>query len=132
MRNAVRRKQTVWFVPRTKDESGIDPIWIYEKPIKKRFSVSSTSGTPQEDYYGFLETYTRYVICYDRKFRPEPGTLVYVDKVPEMNEDKTLKINDETGEPTVSADYIVQRLAFTAKGVLTRIGLSEISGDADG
>lgn len=131
MRNATRRKQDIWFVERTKDESGMDPVWIYSKPIKKRFSVSSTSGTPQEDYYGFLETYSRYAICYERNFLPKVGTLVYVDKAPELNSDKTLKTDDLTGEPTVKPDYIVQRHAFTAKGVLTRIGLSEISGDED-
>lgn len=127
MRNATRRKQDIWFVSRTKDDSGMDPVYAYSKPVKKRCSVSSTSGSPIETGLGVVPTYDRYIICYDKKFRPEEGTYLYVDKTPELDEQKQLVIDENTGEPMVRPDYILQRIASTQKGVLARFGINRCS-----
>ncbi len=128
MRNATRRKQNIWFVFRERDDSGIEPTYTFSKPVKKRFSVSATSGTPQEDNYGLMPDYSRYAICYDKKFNPPEGTYVYVDRVPELDENKMLKVN-ERNEPTVKPDYIVQRMGYTKMSTITRIGLAKVTGD---
>lgn len=132
MRSLERRKQNIWFVTRTKDDSNIEPSFIYSKPIKKRMSVSDTSGSPHHDYYGVLPTYDRYLISYEHGFKPAEGTLVYVDKTPEIDRDGELVLT-EFSEPTVMPDYVVDRLAWTKKGTKTRIGIKLLpDGDSDG
>lgn len=126
MRNATRRKQDVWFVNRTKDDSQIDPAYTYDKPTKHRFSVSSTSGSPAEMTFGILPTYDRYMISYDRKFKPVEGMYLYIDKTPEIDTDGYLVLNDNN-EPTVKPDYILDRIYDTKKGILARYGIKKVS-----
>lgn len=128
MRSATRRKQDIWFVSRERDDSGIEPVYIYSKPILKRLSVSPTSGTPAEMNFGLLPTYDRYVISYDRNFKPEEGTYLYVDKTPELDADGNLVLN-ESGEPSVKPDYILKRIAYTLRGVVSRYGINKCTGD---
>lgn len=128
MRSATRRKQDIWFVSRERDDSGIEPVYIYSKPIMKRLSVSPTSGTPAEMNFGLLPTYDRYVISYDRNFKPEEGTYLYVDKTPELDADGNLILN-ESGEPSVKPDYILKRIAYTLRGVVSRYGINKCTGD---
>lgn len=128
MRSATRRKQDIWFVSRERDDSGIEPVYIYSKPILKRLSVSPTSGTPAEMNFGLLPTYDRYVISYDRNFKPEEGTYLYVDKTPELDADGNLVLN-ESGEPSVKPDYILKRIAYTLRGVTSRYGINKCTGD---
>ena len=129
MRNATRRKQDIWFVSRDRDDSGIEPSYTYGKPIKKRFSVSATSGSPAEMNFGLLPTYDRYVISYDRTFNPTEGTYLYVDRTPEIDSSGMLVLDTESGEPTVKPDYILKRIAYTKKGIVTRYGINKCTGD---
>lgn len=126
MRNATRRKQDVWFVIRTKDDSNIDPAYTYSKPENHRFSVSSTSGSPAEMNFGILPTYDRYMISYDRNFKPVEGMYLYIDKTPELDDDGMLVLN-ESNEPTVKPDYILDRIYDTKKGELARYGIKKVS-----
>lgn len=128
MRNSTRRKQNIWFVNRTKDDSQIDPAYTYDKPEKHRFSVSSTSGMPAEMNFGILPTYDRYMVSYDRKFQPVEGMYLYIDKVPEIDQETgMLVLNEETNEPTVKPDYILDRIYDTKKGILARYGIRKVS-----
>lgn len=127
MRNATRRKQDVWFVTREKDDSGIEPVYVYGKPEKHRMSVSPTSGSPTELNFGILPTYDRYMISYDREFQPEEGVFLYVDKTPEIDAQTKELIVDENNEPTVKPDYVLDRIYDTQKGVLARYGIRKIS-----
>lgn len=132
MRSLERRKQDIWFVTRTKDDSNIEPSFIYSKPIKKRMSVSDTSGSRHHEYYGAIPTYDRYLITYEHGFKPNEGTYVYVDAIPEIDRQGNLVLL-ENGDPTVKPDYVVDRLAWTEKGTKTRIGIKLLSdGDFDG
>lgn len=126
MRNATRRKQDIWFVNRTKDDSNIDPAYTYDKPEKHRLSVSSTSGSPAEMNFGILPNYDRYMVSYDRKFQPVEGMYLYIDKTPELDENGMLVLN-ESNEPTVKPDYILDRIYDTKKGILARYGIKKVS-----
>ena len=130
MRSATRRKQDIWFVIRTKDDSEVEPIYTYGKPELHRFSVSSTSGIPAELNFGILPTYDRYMISYDRKFKPTEGMYLYVDKTPELTNEGMLVLN-ENGEPTVKPDYILDRIYDTKKGILARYGIRKVSDNDD-
>lgn len=129
MRNSTRRKQKIWFVNRTKDDSEIVPSYTYDKPIMKRLSVSGTSGIPTEMNFGLLPTYDRYIVSYDRNFNPVEGTYLYVDRVPELNPDGTLKLSDGSNEPTVKPDYMLNRVFNTQKGVIARYGINKCTTD---
>ena len=126
MRNSTRRKQDIWFVNRAKNDSNIDPAYTYDKPELHRFSVSSTSGSPAEMNFGILPTYDRYMISYDRKFQPVEGMYLYIDKTPELDDDGMLVLN-ESNEPTVKPDYILDRIYDTKKGELARYGIKKVS-----
>ena len=126
MRNSTRRKQDIWFVNRTKDDSQMDPAYTYDKPEKHRFSVSSTSGSPAEMNFGILPNYDRYMVSYDRKFQPVEGMYLYIDKTPELDENGDLVLN-ESNEPTVKPDYILDRIYDTKKGILARYGIKKVS-----
>lgn len=129
MRNATRRKQEVWFVSRQKDDSGVEPIYVYGKPEMHRMSVSSTSGSPAEMNFGLLPTYDRYMISYDRNFHPVEGTYLYVDKTPEVDCCTDELVLNNNGEPNVKPDYILDRIYDTQKGVLARYGIRKISAE---
>lgn len=126
MRNSTRRKQDIWFVNRSKDDSQMDPAYTYDKPEKHRFSVSSTSGSPAEMNFGILPNYDRYMVSYDRKFQPVEGMYLYIDKTPELDENGDLVLN-ELNEPTVKPDYILDRIYDTKKGILARYGIKKVS-----
>lgn len=126
MRSLTRRKQDVWFVVRTKDDSSIEPVYVYGRPERHRFSVSSTSGSPAEFNFGILPTYDRYMISYDRQFKPEEGMYLYVDKTPEIDSEGMLVLNEDN-EPTVKPDYILDRIYDTRKGILARYGIRKVS-----
>lgn len=126
MRSATRRKQDVWFVNRDKDDSKLEPVYTYDKPEKHRFSVSSTSGIPAEMNFGILPTYDRYMISYDRQFKPIEGMYLYVDKTPEIDDDGMLVLNSDN-EPTIKPDYILDRIFDTQKGILARYGIRKVS-----
>ena len=129
MRNATRRKQDVWFVSRQKDDSGVEPVYVYGKPEMHRMSVSTSSGTPVEMNFGLLPTYDRYMISYDREFNPIEGTYLYVDKTPEIDGCTGELVLNENREPNVKPDYILDRIYDTQKGVLARYGIRKISAD---
>lgn len=128
MRNATRRKQDIWFVTRTRDDSHMNPSYTYGKPELHKMSVSSTSGTPIEASFGILPNYGRYLINYDRKFQPAEGTLLYVDKTPTLDEDGYL-VMDGTS-PAVMPDYILESVFDTRKGILARYSIRKVS-DSD-
>lgn len=129
MRGLEKQKQNVWFVEKTTDDSMYETTIVYSKPIKKKVSVSATASTPEENYAGVLPSYDRYITCYDRSFKVKEGTLVYVDVVPEITEDGSLKV-DDNGNPTVTNDYVLVRILDTAKGAIARYGIKKKSEEA--
>lgn len=130
MRSSTRRKQDIWFVIRTKDDSSAEPTYTYSKPEKHRFSVSSTSGYPTDSYFGILPNYERYIISYNRLFQPSEGMYLYVDKQPEFDTNGYIKLNDD-GEPTVKPDYYLDKIYDTKKGILARYGIRKVSDKDD-
>lgn len=125
MRSSTRRKQDIWFVTRTKDDSDLTSSYTYGIPEKHRFSVSSTSGMPTEMNFGILPSYDRYIISYDREFHPVEGTFLFVDVTPTLNLDGTLQLGED-GEPVTKPDYILDRILDTQKGILARYGIKKV------
>lgn len=129
MRNLVRQRQTVYWSRVTEVHSGIDTVSEYIKPEKKKFSISATSGTPEELSAGIVPDYDRYITCFDKDFRDKvlEGDVLWVDKTPELDKDGNLVL-DADDTPTVTPDYTIKRILNTQKGNLARYGIKKIGG----
>lgn len=129
MRSIKRRKQDVWVTEETRDDSTIEGTSTYSKPEKHRFTVSSTSGTPNELAVGIVAEYNRYIVSYDRSFKAKEGMLLFVDIDPELDEFGELVLN-ENGEPNTKPDYVLTHVMDTKKGTLARYGIKKVAGYA--
>lgn len=129
MRSNSRQKQRVWFSKITEDSSSIDPVISYNKPIMKKFTVSSTAGLPEEIAAGIVPTYDRYISSYDREFCKvaEEGMAVWVDKIPKIDDSGNLVL-DEDGVPVTPPDYVLKKIIDTARGSVTRYGIKKVGG----
>ena len=129
MRSNSRQKQRVWFSKITEDSSSIDPVISYNKPIMKKFTVSSTAGLPEEIAAGIVPTYDRYISSYDREFCKvaEEGMAVWVDKIPEIDDSGNLVL-DEDGVPVTPPDYVLKKIIDTARGSVARYGIKKVGG----
>lgn len=129
MRGIKRRKQDIWVTEETRDDSTIEGTSTYSKPERHRFSVSSTSGTPNELAVGIVAEYSRYIVSYDRSFKAKEGMLLFVDIEPELDEYGELVL-DENGEPNTKPDYVLTHVMDTKKGTLARYGIKKVAGYA--
>lgn len=129
MRSNSRQKQRVWFSKITEDSSSIDPVISYNKPIMKKFTVSSTAGLPEEIAAGIVPTYDRYISSYDREFCKvaEEGMTVWVDKIPKIDDSGNLVL-DEDGVPVTPPDYVLKKIIDTARGSVARYGIKKVGG----
>lgn len=129
MRSNSRQKQRVWFSKITEDSSSIDPVISYNKPIMKKFTVSSTAGLPEEIAAGIVPTYDRYISSYDREFCKvaEEGMAVWVDKIPKIDDSGNLVL-DEDGVPVTPPDYVLKKIIDTARGSVARYGIKKVGG----
>lgn len=131
MRSSMRQRQSVWFSELVEKLDGYVTVTGYEKPVEKKVTVSSTSGTPEEVAAGILPNYDRYITCFDRSFKPKEGMVLWVDKVPELDEDGELVLIMENGSnrPSVPPDYTLKKVIDTQKGIVARYGISRIGGN---
>lgn len=146
MRNIKRQVQDLWFCNVTEENDGIDLVKKYSKPEKHRFSVSATSGYVQGWGAGFVLSYDRYITSFDREYKPKEGMMVFVDVIPELDENGDLKMKtiyetdidgslvlDNQGnpipvssEPFTTPDYILKRILDTKRGKVARYGIEKV------
>lgn len=129
LRNPVRDRQKVWFSRVTEKKDGIDTIQEYSKPIMKRFTVSATSGTPEEISAGIVPNYDRYITSYDRTFNPQEGDLVFVDIEPAIDRNGNLEIGADRHTPKTPPDYRIAKILDTKRGSVARYGIVKIGGN---
>lgn len=126
MRGSRRQKQTVWFTELTQDNSHMDPVCTWSKPVAKKLTVSNTLNLPVNTNAGVVLDYDRYFTCYAMSFDPKEGTRLYVDVEPELEADGSLKIDAETGDPTVMPDFYIRRKLKTKRGRVFRCEIRRI------
>lgn len=119
MRCLLRQTQELWFSVKKIGFTGIDETSTFTKPQKFRFTVSATGSTPEEYAAGIVPDYDRYITSFDRTFNPIEGTQVWVDVIPELDENGYIKLTDD-GEPTVPPDYTLKRRVDTKMGNVAR------------
>lgn len=126
MRSLLKDRQKVWFANGTRNVVGLDTVFTYSKPVCKRFTVSATSGYPEELSSGLAPDYDRMIVCYDRSFKPDEGTFLWVDVEPELDVDGELVLESDGVTPTVLPDYVLKRVFNTQRGVVARFGISKM------
>lgn len=148
MRSRRKDLQKVWFV--TFEEVGLDmnTAKVYGKPVEKKLSVSATSGLSLALGSGLGLRYSRYITCYDRKYKEycQEGVMVFIDRVPALDKDGNLIVEyeyqkdldgeyilDDDGEKIVSRikyetepDYLVMELIDTQRGHVARFGIKKV------
>lgn len=129
MRGRVRQRQDVWYATVTTEQDGISSITKYSTPIKKRQSISSTSGTPMEISAGIVPTYDRYITNFEKSFNPDEGTMVWVDVVPELDENGELKMEEDGITPVTPPDYRLEKKLATLRGNIDRYGIKKVGGN---
>lgn len=128
MRSLSRLKQFVWFSKVREIQVGIDTIHQYSKLIEKKFTISPNSGTPEEISAGIVPTYDRYITSYDRNFKPEEGMVVWVDKIPQIDDSGNLVMAEDGITPVTPPDYTLKKIIDTAKGSVARYGIKKVGG----
>lgn len=130
MRSPSRLKQKIWFSKIEEDSSSIDSVISYSKPIMKKFTVSTTAGTPEETAAGIVPTYDRYITSYDRSFCDiaEEGMAVWVDKIPQLDDLGSLVMKDDGVIPITPPDYTLKKIIDSQKSKVARYGISKIGG----
>ena len=128
MRGLVRQKQSVYWSRITEELDGIDTTQKYQNPELHRFSVSATAGTSEELASGYVPEYDRYITSFDRNFNPQESDVFWIDRMPEINEDGSL-ILDESGTPTVSPDYVLVKILNSQKSNVARYGIKKIGAE---
>lgn len=133
MRSLKRQQQEVWFSKMHERLDGIDTIQEWDKPIMVKMTCSVTSGTPEEIAAGIVPDYDRYLTYYKLRFKQplglEEGMAVWVDVIPELDENGNLVMGDDELTPVVPPDYTLKRILGTQKGDITRYGISKIMGE---
>lgn len=137
MRNIKRQMQDVWFCNFTEENDGLDTVKTYDKPIKKRFSVSGTSGTVYGWGAGLSLSYDRYITSFDRNFRPKEGMMVFVDVIPDLDKNGNLVKNRITEsdldgtivsyeEYSTEPDYMIEKIYDTKRGKVARYAIKKV------
>lgn len=130
MRNLIRQSQDLYFSVKTMGFDGIDEVSEYSKPEKHKFSVSASSTTVEQYASGIVPDYERYITSFDRTFQPIEGMQVWVDVVPELNDDGDLVL-DMNGNPTVMPDYTLRRKVDTKMGNVARYLIKKNGDEVD-
>lgn len=126
MRSRVRDRQKVWWVSIEEVHDEIDTYTNYGKPIMKKQTVSTTAGSSAEISAGLVPEYDREVVSYDRDFKPVEGTLLFVDVVPQLDEEGNLIMGDDGITPVTVPDYRLVKIFDTQRGNVAVYGIEKI------
>ena len=128
-----RNKQRFYFAPYLSEEPILDERGrrtgenrlIYGNPKLTKGNISSAEGETLIRQFGKDVPYDK-VIAMDKALFDEYAVL-WVDSVPDMNYDGTLKTNSK-GEVLTPNDYIVKRVAKSKNSVLIAISKVNVRG----
>lgn len=131
MRSCKKQQQYVFFSSFRERLDGIDTIQEWGKPIMVKMTCSVTSGTPKEIAAGIVPDYDRYLTYHKSRFKPplglDEGMAVWVDVIPELDENGNLVMSVDEVTPVTPPDYTLKRILDTKKGDVARYGIKSIS-----
>lgn len=98
-----------------------------------RLTASTTSGTPDEIAAGVVPEYDRY-LTYHKSGRGccsldlEEGMSVWVDVVPQLDDEGNLVMGEDGVTPVTPPDYTLKKILDSQKAIVARYGISKIGG----
>lgn len=118
MRQLERERKEVWIAPYEGKTQRVDAHGrltgvydvTYGKPVCYHPTLSPCSGNVISDGFGLGEDYDRTMIVDKIGLPIDEASVVWVDVIPELNDDGTLKLGDDM-LPTVPWDYVVGKVA---------------------
>ena len=129
MRSMLRDRQAIYFSTVTEKKVGIDTVQEYGKPIMRKLTVSAGTGQPGQISAGLVVDYDREVVNYDHDFTQTEGNAVWVDVVPQLNEDGSLVMSDDGVTPVTPPDYWIKQIFRTQKGNVDVFGIKRYGGN---
>ena len=115
-RTCFRNKQSFWYALYDstviqEDEYGnqIGASATYGKPVRTTGNISPAKGDVVARQFGDDDKYDKVIVTGDRYTPIDEYAVLWIDSVPELNEDGTLKVNAD-GEIVTPWDYIVYRV----------------------
>lgn len=116
MRMNNRNKQAFWYALYAGTEPGYDDEGyengasaVYAKPVKCLGNISPEKGSVIARQFGDDDQYDKVIAVEDRDTPIDEYAVLWIDKMPELEEDGALKVNAD-GEIVTPCDYIVRRV----------------------
>lgn len=117
MRTANRNKQPFWYAlyvgraPTYDDYENENGYSIeYGKPVKQYGNISAAKGEVVSRQFGDDDLYDRTILLQNRDTPIDEYAVLWIDEEPALNEDGTLKKNDD-GSYATPWNYIVRKVA---------------------
>ena len=118
MRQLSRERRTVWIAPyegkvqRVDSHGRLTGVYdvSYGKPVSYSPTLSPCSGNVISDGFGLGEDYDRTMILDEVGLPIDEASVVWIDRVPELERDGSLKLGDDM-LPAVPWDYVVGKVA---------------------
>lgn len=135
MKTMLRNKSTFYFalykekIPKVDEYGNMTGEYeiLYYNPEKSSANISAAKGETTTRQFGENEAYDK-VIVVDNDFpKVDEYTVLWVDKMPELDESGALKQNDK-GEVITPHDYIVKEIAKSLNSVSIAISKVNVSG----
>ena len=111
-----RNMQPFWYallgdVVEDYDEYGnqIGTSTTYGKPIKALANISPAKGNVLSREFGDDDNYDKQIVTGDRDIPIDEYSVLWIDTVPELDENGALKVNND-GEIVTPWDYIVRKI----------------------
>lgn len=126
-----RQQQKVWVTVATKKEIEQDGLPTGEffnyltKPEMYKLSVSATAGNPQVLEAGVVIDYDREITSFNKKLKLNVGDLLFIDVIPEIDNEGELVLSDDNMTPVTPPDYIVKKVLDTQVSNVARYGIEK-------
>lgn len=115
-RTCFRNRQPFWYALYDQtveqyDEYGnqVGTSASYGKPVATSGNISPARGSVITQQFGDDDQYDRVIVTGDRDIPIDEYAVLWIDTVPELNENGELKVNAD-GEIVTPWDYIVRRV----------------------
>ncbi len=117
MRCSYRNKQAFWYAPYidkvpVTDEYGNESGWevLRGNPVKVFGNISAAKGDVVARQFGDDDLYDRVIVLENRDTPIDEYSVLWIDEEPELNDDGSLVVDDETGTYLTPWNYIVRKV----------------------
>lgn len=135
MRAMLRNKSKFYYalyreqIPKTDDYGNATGEYdvIHENPVEFAANISAAKGETTTRQFGESESYDKVVVMDNDAPPIDEYTVLWVDIVPQVDEDGALTTNEEN-EVITPHDYIVKKVARSLNSVSIAISKVNVSG----